>query len=162
MNTALNSEIQLKNFSTMEITKTKKESPLNILYQLPPRRIFLIDALGALITSSILGLLLPLVHDLFLLEKQTFYLLAAYVVALFFYSISVYLFKPTIWVPLLRIIATANATYCLFTFAIIFFISPTISTLGIIYFVGEAGLILTIALVEWTYANKNQAKPFSN
>lgn len=152
---------QLNNFSFMEIINSKNQSMFSIVYQLPPRQIFLIDAVGALITSSILGLLLPQINDLFLLDKQIFYLLAAYVVVLFFYSSSVYFLQPSEWINLLRIIALANAAYCFFTLAIIFFISPTISTLGIVYFIGEGCIILAIAYVEWTYARRNKDMEFS-
>jgi len=144
----------------MTNTKTHKKPLLQRIYNMQPRYIFLIDALGALMTASILGLVLPLVNDLFLLDIQIFYLLAAYVVLLFFYSFSVYLIKPSNWVPLLRLIAIANAAYCFFTFAIIFIVSPTISTLGMIYFIGEAGLILGIAYTEWTFAHHNKNNKF--
>jgi hypothetical protein len=145
----------------MEIAKTKKKSFLNAIYQLHPRRIFLLDALGALLTACILGLILPQFKDEFLLNIEVFYLLAAYVVILFFYSFSIVLIQPVNWVLLMRIIAMANAAYCFFTFGIIFFVSPTISTLGIAYFVGEAGVILRIAYLEWGFANRNKTKQFS-
>ena len=156
----LNSAKQQKNSSTMVITKQKNQSPFSFIYKLSPQRMFLMDAIGALLTSSILGLVLAQVNEYFLLSKSTFYILAAYVIVLFLYSTSVYLIKPSNWVPLLRIIAIANAAYCLFTFAIVFFVSQTVSTLAIVYFIGEAGLILTISFIEWTYANKNNGKNF--
>lgn len=140
---------------------TKKKSSFKFVYEWPPSKVFLADALGALLTSSTLGIFLVQLREYFLLSKNTFYILAAYVFVLFIYSFSIYLAKPTKWVPFLRIISLANAAYCLFTFTIIFLLSQTVSTLTIIYFVGEAGLILTIAYVEWTYANKNSVRLFS-
>lgn len=146
----------------MKATSTIKESPLDILYKLQPRRIFLLDALGALTTASILGLVLPLFNNLFLLEDHIFYLLSAYVVILFFYSSSVYIFQPSSWVPHLRVIASANAAYCIFTIAIIMFKSEVVSIYTIIYFTGEAILIFFIAFIEWKYADKNKKLQFSS
>lgn len=145
----------------MNNNKQKKQSFFTFIYKWPPSKVFLTDALGALLTSSILGIGLVQLKEYFLLSKSTFYILAAYVFVLFIYSFSIYLIKPEKWVPFLRIISFANAAYCLFTFTIIFYLSQTVSTLAIVYFVGEAGLILTIAYVEWTYANKNSARLFS-
>jgi hypothetical protein len=146
----------------MKPNEQKKQSSFKFVYEWPPSKVFLADALGALLTSSTLGIFLVQLREYFLLSKNTFYILAAYVFVLFIYSFSIYLAKPRKWVPFLRIISLANAAYCLFTFTIIFFLSQTVSTLAIVYFVGEAWLILTIAFVEWTYANKNSAKLFSN
>lgn len=129
-------------------------------YNLIPRRVFLLDAVGASITCSILAGILPPFSELFQVDRRMFFILSAYALILFGYSTAIFVLKPTNWVPYLRIIASANAVYCLITFGIIYFFNPTISTLGVVYFVGEAIIILSIAYFEWSFAAVNKTKPF--
>lgn len=142
------------------MTSRKKE--LNILYKVisrwSPRQVFLADALGALLTTLTLSLLLVRVKSHLGVDAITLYTLASIAALLFLYSTAVFLIKPRNWLPFLKIIAVANMTYCPITFILLWRIHEKLTALAYVYFIGEAVLILSIALAEYKYAIKLKNK----
>ena len=136
---------------------TSRTKERNILYkvisQWSPRQVFLADAFGALLTTLTLSLILVQVKSHLGIDATTLYTLASFAAILFLYSSTVFVVKPLNWLPFLRIIALANMVYCPITFALLWEIHEELTTLAYVYFVGEAMLIMSIALAEWEYAN---------
>lgn len=143
---------------------TNKSSQKATLFQhflaWTPRRLFLIDALGALLTASILGLLLPHFAQGWGIPRRDLYFLAGGVLLLFFYSISIFLIQPRYWLMYLRIIAGANFSYCLLTLALLWHWRQSAQTMAYTYFIGEALVIFGIARWEWRYGQKKGHKNF--
>jgi hypothetical protein len=135
------------------IMRWKKNNYTKVL-SLPPKHIFLIDALGALLTCIVLSLLLPHFSSEFGVDQSVFHLLAAIVACFFIYSGILHILQPKNWVLFLRIIAAANVMYCLATMLLIILLKSQITLPGVIYFIAEAMIILWLAFFEFEYAKK--------
>jgi len=111
------------------------------------RQVFLIDAVGAIISA--LSLLIPYsLETLFGMPKNTVGIFICIAIVYFIYSSTIYLVKIENWKPYLTIIALLNISYCLFTMYHIFKNSDTITLYGFVYFIGEILIILTLSIFE--------------
>lgn len=109
-------------------------------------KIFLIDGIGALLSASFLGFVLPRFET----DKMQVVLIVLSVIALIFaiYSLSCFCFKKKngSW---LRAIAIANLLYCLLTIIVAWNYDEELSSLTLAYFLIEVALILPLALFEF-------------
>lgn len=108
--------------------------------------IFLMDAMGAFLSTVLIaGLLIP--YQLYIgLSPQILYTLAGIAALLCIYSTSCYLFvtaKPKFFLSILII---TNFLYTCFTIILLFIHYQPLTTLGLIYFIGES---LVLAGVIW-------------
>jgi hypothetical protein len=130
---------------------------LNILNKLKnnPKRIFLIDAFGALITATSLIGILTQFEQYFGIPKKSLYLLSGIAFCLFTYSISCHRFIKSNWKPFLRILIICNIMYLIISLGLIIKHSEKITELGWIYFVLEFIIIGVIVSVEYkSYLNQ--------
>ena len=125
-----------------------------------PKRVFLTDALGALFTTTMLGVVLDQFRSYLGISSNILYMLAMFVFALFLYSSSIYFIKPNKWVVYLKVIAILNWSYCIITLFTIFQIENNVTLFGKVYFIGEALLIALIALLEWSYSKSHTGESF--
>jgi len=132
----------------------------NFILNLSPRQIFFADALGALLTASIVGILLVRLYIYLNIDKSTLYVLALIALLLFTYSSSMVLYRPVKWQGFMRILSLANGTYCLLTLGMLLYYKYEVTLVAVIYFVAEAILVTAIALTEWLYVNKNKERVF--
>ncbi|MFD1602269.1 hypothetical protein ACFSJW_18520 [Flavobacterium artemisiae] len=113
-----------------------------------PKNIFLLDSFGALLTTIMLYFILRRFNAFFGLSKDIFEHLSSIAFTFFIYSISCYFFVQQKWKAFLKIICTANILYCTLIFCIIIYNYESISTLGIVYFLGEIAVIAGIVFLE--------------
>ncbi len=114
-----------------------------------PKRIFLIDAFGALLsTITLFGILTPL-EQYFGIPKKTLYVLSAFAFCLFTYSVSCYKFIKANWKPFLRILVICNILYLIFSLVLLIKHSKKITKLGWSYFTIELILIGIIIFLEY-------------
>jgi hypothetical protein len=120
-----------------------------------PKRIFLIDAFGALLTTiSLFGILAQL-EQYFGMPKKTVYLLSGIALCLFTYSIICYTFIKSNWNFFLRILIICNIIYSLVSIGLLIKYSKKITELGWIYFILELLVIGIIVIVEYkSYLNQ--------
>lgn len=118
------------------------------------RRIFLIDALGAML-STLLLFILSLHETTFGMPPWVIYQLIPIPFLLVLYSLTVYLLKPIRWNLFLRIIATANLIYCLVTLFLVIQFMVDLTLYGKIYFVTEMVLIIILSIFELSISRKN-------
>ena len=116
---------------------------------LSAKNIFLVDAIGALITSILLSQVLANFEDFFGMPKQTLWLLAAIAFLFFLYSFTCHFFFRESFKTLLRGIIFANITYCLLTTILVLNNLDILTKYGILYFVGE--IIVVLFLVKQEY-----------
>lgn len=120
-----------------------------------PKKIFLIDGAGALLTAFTLVFTPVLLPGIFGLPKAQTLLLGSIAVCFAVYSMYNYVrFNPTRWKLLLRIIALANLVYCLLSLAVILYFYKQISVIGWIYFTGEIAIIISLFLWEMNILNR--------
>lgn len=113
-----------------------------------PKRLFLIDSLGALLTTFfLLGILRPLEH-LFGMPQPVLLLLAIPALGFALYSACCYWLVGTRWRPFMRVIAGANFLYCCITASLVVWLLPQLTGLGITYFGLEMVVICVLVYVE--------------
>jgi len=112
------------------------------------KNIFLIDGIGALISSILLGVVLPLLQELVGMPLQTLYLLAGLAVVFMLYSLTCFKFSNPKDHKWLRLIIKANLLYCTLTAFLVFHHYGELSLIGISYFLGEIVVILGLVSLE--------------
>lgn len=118
-----------------------------------PKTLFLIDAIGALLTATLLGLLLPNLKPLFGMPTATLYLLAGIAIAFFIYSISCYFLVKENRKQWLRIISIFNFSYCVLSIACLIYFYSQLTTMDMLYFIGEIIIVAILASIEWLTAS---------
>ncbi len=121
--------------------------------RLKPRRLFLIDSLGAMLSAVLYGGLLAQFQSTFGLPADIAYGLAVAAGAFAIYSGICYLLNLKKWQPYLKVIAVANLLHCGFTIGLAGIYYQEITLLGILYFSGEWLIVISLALVEWRTAS---------
>ena len=113
-----------------------------------PKLVFLFDALGALLTTTLIGGLLIRFQPHIGLSTETLYVLASIAAVLSIYSSACCTLVKKNWKPFLRIIIAANFLYCCFTLTLIIQHYQQMTTLGLAYFIGELLVIAGVIGVE--------------
>lgn len=128
-----------------------------------PRRVFLIDALGALLTALSLSFVLVPLETYFGMPDSSLYLLSAIAFCLFIYSLSCYKFVKSHFKPFLATLVVINSLYCFISIGFVLKAYTLLTSLGKAYFLLEIIIIATLIRVEWkTYRHlslKKSTKP---
>ncbi|WP_157766060.1 hypothetical protein [Aquimarina aggregata] len=113
-----------------------------------PSKLFLVDSLGALVTATLLGLVLSRFETFFGIPKQVLYILSSIALLFSFYSFFCYLFLIKNWKPFLKIITLANIIYCCSTIVVLIYFARQLTPASIAYFVTELFIIGILIHVE--------------
>ncbi len=117
-----------------------------------PRRVFLMDGLGAVVSALALGVGLPAIQPLIGMPREVLLFLAAIPVVYAVYSFGCAARLPVKWPSWLRGIAMLNAAYAGLSVALLATHAAQIQPLGWAYFVGEILLLSGLAPLEWKVA----------
>jgi len=117
-----------------------------------PRRVFLMDGLGAVISALALGVGLPAIQPLIGMPREVLLFLAAIPAGFAIYSFGCAARLPVKWPNWLRGIAMLNAAYAGLSVALLAAHAAQIQPLGWAYFVGEILLLSGLAPLEWKVA----------
>ncbi|CAL2095948.1 conserved membrane protein of unknown function [Tenacibaculum sp. 190524A02b] len=123
--------------------------------QLSAKNIFLVDAVGALLSAFLLGVLLPKYQYLFGIPINTLYILACIPLLFIVYDIACYFLinkNPTIFI---KVIALFNILYSIVSLTFAFIHYHQITVLGWIYMITEIVIILTLVTIEIRLANRS-------
>lgn len=117
------------------------------------RKLFLMDACGALISAILLGLVLARFESLFGMPSHILYLLS--VIAGFFaiFSFLSYLLVSEKQKTFLQIIAIANLLYAVLSIILVFYFYNCLTGFGLFYFIAEILVIAFLAILEWKTAS---------
>lgn len=121
---------------------------MNKKFALNPNKLFLVDGLGALLTAFLLFVIMKRFNEYFGAPQTTLACLCILALVFSFYSITCFFLLKDNWQPFLRAIIVANLLYCCLTAGLVFYSYPGITTLGIIYFLGEIIIILGLVFIE--------------
>ncbi|MEZ4684900.1 MAG: hypothetical protein R3B47_02205 [Bacteroidia bacterium] len=130
-----------------------RHSPL--FSAITPRKLFLIDGLGALLSAIMLGLVLARFEAFFGVPARVLHLLTAVALAFFLNSMGCYFANRKSWQPWMKGIAIANLLYCLLTVILIIKLHEAITIWGLLYFGGEMLIVLALAGFEWRFVANN-------
>lgn len=123
-------------------------SNLSKYFAANPRRLFLFDAIGALVTAASLSLVLTNLYPYFGMQVSILHGLAALASGFGVYSLCCSIMLKSGFKPYLLLIALANSAYCCLTFALILYYYQSLTMLGIAYFILEIAVIITLVLIE--------------
>jgi hypothetical protein len=112
------------------------------------KQLFLIDAVGALLTACLLLLLAGEWNRYIGMPKLVLNYLSVAAMIFSFYSISCYVLGKLHWTFYLRIICFANLLYCLTTGVLVVYHYRQLTWLGIGYFIAEIVIISFLVFVE--------------
>lgn len=121
---------------------------------LKPKRIFLIDGSGAVLTAFLLGVILTRFEANFGMPRKVLYPLSILACFYAFYSIGCYFFVGRNWRPFLKAIAMANLAYCCLTIGLVISLYPSLTVLGLTYFSGELIVIGGLIFIELLAVSK--------
>ena len=123
-----------------------------------PKKLFVIDGFGALLSAFLLGIVLVQFESVFGIPVFTLYILASLPILFALYDISAYYSQANKTPSLLKGIAILNLLYCFLSIGFAFYHLQTITTWGWIYFIGETLIVLTLSLVEYKVAQSLKQK----
>lgn len=121
---------------------------------LPSKNLFLIDGLGALLSAFLLGIVLVYFESSFGMPRAGLYFLSGIACILATFSLTNYFLIKETRKLYLKLIGYANLLYCCLTLALTLYFYHEITVLGVIYFLGELSIIVTLAAVELRIAYK--------
>ena len=113
-----------------------------------PRNVFLLDGIGALVSSLLLVVLLAPFESFFGMPSDYVYQLAIPAFVFAVYSIACYVFNPNNWQPFMKLIALANFLYCCLTFYLILKLFYRLTHFGVLYFLLEIAVIFMVIALE--------------
>ncbi len=112
------------------------------------KKLFLIDAIGALVSAFFLGVVLSGLQEKIGIPKHILYLLAILPVFFAIYSFSCYFFLREKQRFFLKGIAILNLMYCFLTIGLLFFHNRNLTWLGWTYFVVELIILFVLIRIE--------------
>jgi hypothetical protein len=113
-----------------------------------PKKLFLIDGVGALLTAILLLTIRTQYQQDFGMPANVLSFLILMAGVFCSYSFGCFLLVRKQWQSFLKFIAIANFLYACSTCFLIFYLNQTITTLGVIYFSLEIGVILALVIIE--------------
>lgn len=113
-----------------------------------PKKIFLIDAVGAFLTAFLLFAVLKTWNQYIGMPKKTLTILSAIALVFCFYSTFCLFINNGNWKLFLKIIAVSNLLYCCLTLGLLIYYFHELTIIGITYFTGEILIICVLIFVE--------------
>lgn len=125
-----------------------------LLNTIHPKKLFLIDSLGALLSALLLGVVLASLESTFGMPPKVLYVLASIAGIFCIHSFLCYSGQTENWRSRMRIIAIANLLYCGLTAGLIIALYPRLTGLGLLYFVLEIMVVAGLAVIELKAASR--------
>ena len=113
-----------------------------------PRKMFLVDGIGAMLSAFFLGVVLVQFEASFGVHIALLIYLALTAAVFAIYSISCYFWFPDKWRVFLKVIAIVNLIYCFVTIWFVLLDNETLTIMGYLYFIAEILLIVSLVFVE--------------
>jgi len=127
------------------------------IFATKPKKLFLVDSLGAFLTAFLIVAMLMKYTDVFGMPKKPLFFLSIIAVIYATYSLCCYFFLDQNWRPYLKFIAFANLIYCCLTITLVICFYASITTLGLIYFSAELLVIVGLVTIEFMTASHRSA-----
>ncbi len=123
---------------------------------LNPIKVFLLDALGAMLTASLLFFALRGFHEFFGMPEKTLIYLSAIACLFCMYSFLCFMLLRANFAPFLRAIIILNLLYCCLTLSLVILHYDKLTKAGLAYFVAEIVVILFVVRLEQRTLSKNK------
>lgn len=120
-----------------------------------PKRLFLIDAIGACLTIFLLSQVVGKFTTVFGYPASVINILLVPACCFAIYSFCCYFFVKRNQRLFIQMIAAANLMYCFFSIVLIGWLAKDVTTIGILYLLGEIFVITLLVCIEWTMVAKS-------
>ena len=127
-----------------------------------PKTLFLIDSIGALLTTFSLFVILRNFNEYFGIPKTTLTYLSTIAACLCIYSTTCFFFLKDNWTPFIIGISIANLLYCILTIGLITFNYPLLTFIGTTYFLAEIIIVCGLVYIELNVATAIKKKRMDN
>lgn len=119
-----------------------------------PKKLFLIDGFGAILSAFLLGVVLVKFEEIFGIPSSILYPLAT--IPIFYAAYDFYCYRKRHQKTglLLKGIAFLNLIYCCISLGMVFYHFGTITNLGRIYILIEIIIVLFLAIIEFRTGRK--------
>lgn len=115
-----------------------------------PKKLFLVDGFGALLSAFLLGFVLVRIKDALGIPEAILYFLAVFPIILIVFDVYCYLKEHKRTDIFLKLIAVLNVQYCILSIGLAFYYRETLTHLGWIYILVEILIILFLSTIEFT------------
>ena len=119
-----------------------------------PRKIFLIDGLGAILSAFLLGVVLVELEIYFGIPVSALYVLASLPIFFAIYDFYCYRKANDNFGVFLKGIALMNSLYCCLSIGLVLYHHRALTYLGWIYILIEIIIVATLAFIELRAANR--------
>ncbi len=125
-----------------------------------PKKLFLVDGLGAFLTAFMLGIVLPRLPEYVGMPRDFLSPLSTVACVFGTYSLACHFFAGRNWRPFLLGIVVANFLYCCVTVVLFVLCFDSLKFVDMVYFPGEIMVISVLIYLELTavFKNGHQAK----
>lgn len=113
-----------------------------------PRELFLLDAIGALSTAFLIGVVLTRFESWIGLPRSILYSLAGIAITFSLYSFTCSRFELKAPRLALGLIILGNSFYCALTLSLLILFREDLTVWAYLYFLGEIAVILTLIALE--------------
>lgn len=113
-----------------------------------PRKLFLLDGFGAIISALFLGVVLYQFEEFFGMPRPALVPLAGAAVGFAVFSLTCAALRPSNWRVFARLIASFNFVYAVVTFVILIQGNHPLTPFGIVYFVNELIILAAVITLE--------------
>lgn len=113
-----------------------------------PKKLFLIDGLGAIVSAFLLGIVLVHFESVFGIPRKTLYLLAFIPCVFAAFDFYYYFKKVENFAAGLKLIAFANLMYCCLSIGFGFYHYQKLTAFGWMYIILEVGIIVSLVYLE--------------
>ena len=127
-----------------------------------PSKLFLIDSLGALLTTIFLFVVLRNFYEYVGMPITVLTYLSVIAACFCIYSTSCYFFLKENWAPFIRVISIGNLLYGILTMVLIIIYYAQLKTIGMIYFEIEVIIIGGLVYIELNVATAIQKDRINN
>ncbi len=124
------------------------------MYSFNPKQLFLLDAIGAVLSAFFLGVVLVKLESHIGMPRKVLYGLALPACFFAIYSFFCYFRIKKNWKPFLIGIAILNSIYCIISIVTVYFHYQTLTKLGLTYFILELAIVLIVIIIEFKTALK--------
>lgn len=123
-----------------------------------PKRLFLLDGLGALLSAFMLGVILVKFNAYIGMPLSILYFLAVLPCFFAVFDFCCYFKLSTKWSVFIMIIAVLNLIYCVISFGFLILHYPDLTTLGKSYFILELIILIILIFIELKVAKQLKTK----
>ena len=119
-----------------------------------PKQLLLIDAVGAILSAFLLGVVLVKLESIFGIPRNTLYVLAIFPCFFVIYDLLCFFWAKQKAAAFLKGIAYANIVYCCLSIGFVFYHAQSITIWGGLYILGEVLIVIFLAILELKTAKK--------